>query len=261
MIWTRSLVITGVALAAALVVVPPTAGAAEYHHVHLVATNAVEAAQWYTKHMGCVDFGREGACRVGQVQILFFERESKGGSVGTGVDHIGFSFRDLEDKMAAWKASDIKVLNDIREIDGLFKLAFVEDPWGTKIEVVEDHEDLGFHHIHLRSLDPDGTMAWYQNVFGGEPDQMKGRINGLRYGRVWLLVSRHQQGELQGTQGRAVDHLGWSFADLDEAAVDIKSKGIEFQLEPRPYTNPLGQEMKISFIEGPDGVRIEVVQP
>ena len=32
-------------------------------------------------------------------------------------------------------------------------------------------------------------------------------------------------------------------------------------MEPRPYTNVLGQDMKISFIMGPDDVRIEVVQP
>ena len=258
---TRSASVTGLALATALVALPMTARAADYHHVHLVAADAVEAAEWYIEYMGCEDFGRDGACRVGHVQIIFFEREVQGGSVGTGVDHIGFSFHDLEGKMAAWKAADVKVLNDIREIDGLFKLAFVEDPWGTKIEVVEDHEDLGFHHIHLRSPDPDSTLAWYQNIFGGESDRMKDRIGGLRYGRVWLLVSRHQEGSLDPTQGRAVDHLGWSFADLDAAAVEIKGKGIEFQLEPRPYTNPLGQKMKISFIEGPDGVRIEVVQP
>ena len=32
-------------------------------------------------------------------------------------------------------------------------------------------------------------------------------------------------------------------------------------MEPRPYTNPLGQEMQISFVMGPDDVFIEIVQP
>ena len=98
--------------------------------------------------------------------------------------------------MTAWKAANLNVLEDIREVDGLFKLAFVEDPWGTKIEVVEDHEDLGFHHLHLRSPDPEQTLAWYQNIFGGEFDQMKGRLDGVRYGRVWLLVSQPREGSL-----------------------------------------------------------------
>ena len=147
-----------------------------------------------------------------------------------------------------------------RAIDGLFKLAFVEDPWGTKIEVVEDTEWLGFHHLHLRSTDPAAALDWYENIFEGERDSLKGRIAGLRYGTVWLLISRHE-GELAPTEGRAFDHLGWQFPDLRAAAEEIKGKGVEFNLEPRPFTNPLGQDMLISFVTGPDGVRIEIVQP
>ena len=175
-----------------------------------------------------------GACQVGDVQIIFFERDVQGGSVGSSVDHIGFSFRDLGTRMTGWKAAGLNVLEDVREIEGLFKLAFIEDPWGTKIEVVEDLEDLGFHHIHLRSQNPEETLAWYHNIFGGETDRMKGRINGVRYGRIWLLASRHTKGSLEPTQGRTIDHLGWGFADLDAAAVEIRSKGIEFQMDPRP---------------------------
>ena len=74
-------------------------------------------------------------------------------------------------------------------------------------------------------------------------------------------MSRHEEGELAATQGRAIDHLGWQFPDLRAAAEEIKGKGVEFQLEPRPFTNPLGQDMLISFVIGPDGVRIEIVQP
>ena len=43
---------------------------------------------------------------------------------------------------------------------------------------------------------------------------------------------------------------------LDAAAVDLKAKGVKFTMEPRPFRN-----LKIAFIEGPDGVSIELVQP
>ncbi len=245
----------------AMVGLPATAHAADYHHIHLIATDAAEAKQWYMEHMDCTDFGRANACAAGDTQIIFFERDVDGPSVGTGADHLGFSFRDLDAKMRSYEAAGVKILNPIRDVDGLFKLAFVEDPWGTKIEVVEDREWLGFHHLHLRSSDPESALAWYENIFGGERDSLKGRIAGLRYGTVWLLVSRHEEGELAATQGRAIDHLGWQFPDLRAAAEEIKGKGVEFQLEPRPFTNPLGQDMLISFVVGPDGVRIEIVQP
>ena len=244
--------------------VPATAAAADYHHMHLTAPDAKAAAAWYIEHMGCEDFGREGACAIGDTQFIWFEREPTDVSVGTGVNHIGFSFLDLAAKMAGWQAAGLDIENadePIRDIDGLFKLAFLSDPWGTRIEVVEDHEYLGFHHIHLSSPDPDGALAWYENIFGGERESLKGRLDGLRYGGTWLLVSRLREGTLAATQGRAIDHLGWGFPDLAAAAVEIKGKGVDFQLEPRDYTDPLGRAMKISFVLGPDDVRIEIVQP
>ena len=36
-----------------------------------------------------------------------------------------------------------------RDVPGLFKIAFIFDPWGTRIELAEDPDYLGFHHIHL----------------------------------------------------------------------------------------------------------------
>ena len=253
-----------VIVTAAVAATPTSAHAADYHHIHLVAPDAKEAAAWYIEHMGCEDFGREGACAVGTTQFIWFEREATGPTVGSGVNHIGFSFEDLEAKMTGWQAAGLNIENPgepIRDVSGLFKLAFLSDPWGTRIEVVEDHEYLGVHHIHLSSPDPDGTLAWYEDIFGGERDSLKGRIGGLRYGGVWLLVSQLREGTLAATQGRALDHLGWGFPNLDAAAAEIKAKGVEFQLEPRPFTNPLGQDMRISFVVGPDDVRIEIVQP
>jgi len=247
--------LTGLLATAALSGTPDAARAADYDHVHLTAPDAKAAVEWYVEHMGCELMGRDDACLVGDVQITFFEREPTAGSVGSGVDHIGFSFEDLETRIAGWKAAGLTVLRDIRDVEGLFKLAFLEDPWGTKIEVVEDHETLGFHHIHLKSPNPTETLAWYRDTFGGEDAQMKGRLPGARFGSVWLLASPLREGELAATRGRSLDHLGFRYPDLDAAAAAIEEKGIDFTMEPRPYTNPLGEEMKISFLVAGIGLR------
>lgn len=239
------------------------ANAEVYHHVHHRSPDAVAAAQWYMDHMDCEDYGREGACMVDNVQILFYTDgvEPTGPSVGTGMDHIGFSFPDLEAKMAGWRAAGVNVLEDIREVEGLFKLSFVEDPWGTKIEVVEDHQWPGFHHIHLRSNDPAKTLAWYEDLFGGVPDKMKGRLTGLRYNDgLWLLVGQQRDGELAPTAGRAFDHLGWGVDDMDAFVAMLQSKGIELDDGPRAVTNAVGQDLIIAFVISPEGVRIEIVE-
>jgi hypothetical protein len=41
--------------------------------------------------------------------------------------------------------------------------------------------------------------------------------------------------------------------------VTMKQKGVQFQQEPHPITSP--SSAKISFVAGPDSVRIEVVEP
>ena len=80
-------------------------------------------------------------------------------------------------------------------------------------------------------------------------------LDALKYGSVWLLVQGSGKAELAPTEGRAVDHLGWGFADLEKEAVRLKEMGVNFTLEPMKY-----RDFKIAFIDGPDGVRIELVQ-
>ena len=229
---------------------------APYDHMHLTATDPAEAAEWYIKYMGGEPMEAKGRAAFGSTIVIFFKKDAGfPGSEGSSVDHIGFSFTDLPAKMEDFEAAGIKITSEVREVPGKFKFAFIEDPWGTKIEVMEDEETLGFHHIHLSSAEPAKTLDWYENVFGGERTKYKGMLDALRYGTVWLLAQNSRGAEVAPTQGRAIDHLGWGFADLDAAAVVLKSKGVNFTMEPRPF-----RDLKIAFIEGPDGVRIELVQ-
>ena len=233
---------------------PVVAADAPYHHLHLTATDATEAATWYAKHMGGESSGQ--VVDYDGVLVVFFVKEDFPGSDGSAVDHIGFSFPDLAAKMSSFEAAGVKILSEVVDVQGKFKFAFVEDPWGTKIEVMEDPNQVGFHHIHLKSADPDATFDWYEAAFGGARERFAGMLPALRYGSVWLLIQNSRGAEVAATTGRAIDHLGWSFPDLDAAAVDLKAKGVKFTMEPRPYSN-----LRIAFIEGPDGVSIELVQP
>src|SRR6185295_12979119 len=116
---------------------------------------------------------------------------------------LGFSFADLDAKMKEFEAAGIKIVTPVRDVPGLFKLGFVEDPWGTRIEVVQDPEKLGLHHVHLRSPDPAGILAWYVDKFGGSLSKMKGRLDGINYGGVWMLAL---QGPATPSAGHSIDH-------------------------------------------------------
>lgn len=229
--------------------------AADWHHMHLLAPDPGEAAAWYAdvfggepQKFGPVDFVPYGKT------LLMFMRGPEGfkGSDGSSVDHISFAVDDADAAVKAYEEKGIKVLAQPRAI-GDIKFFFIEDPWGTKIEVIQDPGTSGFHHVHLHTPDPDATLAWYAKAFGGEVTKFKGFLPAIKYGDMWVLAQKSEAKE--PTIGRAADHLGWSFPDLDAAAEKLKADGVTFTMDPRPFGTA-----KIAFIEGPDGVRIELVE-
>ncbi len=247
-------------LALAALVLSPLAWTADfpYDHMHLIATDPDAAVAWYAEHMDGETVEAKGRLRFGSTYVIFFKRDPGfEGSEGSSVDHIGFSFPDLDAKMKSFEAAGIKILAKPIEVPGKFKFAFIEDPWGTKIEVMEDPETLGFHHIHLKGPEPEKTLDWYQDAFGGERTKYKGMLDALNYGGVWLLAQPTKV-HMAPTKDRAIDHLGWGVKDMDADAKLLKEKGVKFTMEPRPFNPEIA--VAIAFVEGPGGVRIELVQ-
>src|SRR3989442_2392542 len=160
-------------------------------HIHLNVPDQAKGVEWYQKYFGGQPM-TEAPDRLmfGDTRLIFLRNEKGQPSTGSALDHIGFSVTDLDAKMKALEAAGIKVVSPVREVAGLFKLAFIEDPWGTRIEVVQDPEKLGLHHVHLRSPDPAGMLAWYVDKFGGSLSKLKGRLDGINYGGVWMLAQQ-----------------------------------------------------------------------
>ena len=253
----------------AIIAAPAQTLAADYHHVHITASSPSEGVRWYNRYLDCEPVAdRPDAANCDGVELIFVVQPTMGSTQGTGVNHIGFSYPDLTAKMAELegvgvRGSGVRLQrfpdgSTLRDIPGLFKIGFIFDPWGTRIEMVEDHETLGFHHVHLSASDPTGTLAWYEAVLGGEPASLKGRIDGLRFGDIWVLASQHE-GIPATTQGRAIDHIGFVVADLDTAAADIRQEGAEFSQEPMVPANGRTSAQQ-AFLIGPDNVRLEVVE-
>jgi catechol 2,3-dioxygenase-like lactoylglutathione lyase family enzyme len=251
-----------VSLALAVFVLVPTAASsnasgANFHHVHLNAPDPAAAARWYVENFDgqTTKVGIFQAVGYGKVSILFFKGKENGPpSKGSAVDHIGFSYKDIEAKLKTLAAANVEIVSPIQQ-EGPIKYAFVKDPWGTLIEVVQDPEIEGFHHVHLATTDPRSTLQWYTDAFGGEVTRFAGLIPGVRYGDVWVLVKKVNEAPAP-TKGRAIDHISWGFSDLDAAATDLKSKGVKFDSGPYTFGNA-----KIGFVRDPNGVLIELVGP
>jgi catechol 2,3-dioxygenase-like lactoylglutathione lyase family enzyme len=253
---------------AALAMIPGLASAADYQYVHLAVPSPPEAVRWYVQQMECQAIaGRGDAVDCGKVEIVFEVLPTVGASPGTGIDHIAFSYADVEARMAELERVGVSGRgvrlqrfeggSTLENSPGLFTHGFIFDPWGTRIEILEDLENLGFHHVHLSSTDPGATLDWYQDAFGGERSRLKGQLDGLLFDDVWLLVSNHPEGTPAPTEGRAIDHLGFLVSDVDEARSGLSRNGIEFEREPETGRTAARR----AFVAGPDNVTLAVVEP
>ena len=55
---------------------------------------------------------------------------------------------------------------------------------------MQDTELIGFHHVHLSVSDPAAALKWFHDHLGGEPAKLRGILDGVRYGPIWLFASR-----------------------------------------------------------------------
>ena len=236
-----------------------------YDHIHLNVPDPAVASVWYEKNIPGGRRITEAPDRImyGSTRLMFLRNATAKPSAGSAIDHIGFSVADLDAKMKEWEAAGIKVTSPVRDVPKLFKLAFLEDPWGTRIEVVQDPELLGLRHVHLRNPNPDEAYAWLLDKFGGKRQQLKGMLDAVRYdydgfSSVWVLVTK---GEAEPSIGHAIDHIGWRSVGPLAATIDsLRAKKVEVTSEPRPLNLPNGPSINFSYVAGPAGARIELVE-
>lgn len=235
-----------------------------YDHVHLNVPNPAEAANWYEKTFGGKRI-TEAPDRLmyGSTRFMFLRLATAQPSAGSAIDHLGFSVPDIDAKFKEFEAAGVKITTPVRDLPGVFKLGFIEDPWGTRIEVVQDPELLGLHHIHLRGPNPEEVFTWLLQKFGGERTQLKGRLDAVRYraagfSDMWILV---QRGDATPSEGKAIDHIGWrSTGPLADTMNGLKAKGVTVTTEPRPLPLPNGPTIHFSYVAGPAGAKIELVE-
>jgi catechol 2,3-dioxygenase-like lactoylglutathione lyase family enzyme len=235
---------------------PITAHAGGFAGVQINVPDPQAAAQWYATHLGgrITTAGAAAAVAFGKVTISFAKTDATiGESRGSGIDHLGFSYENLDAAMQKFARAGVRIVSGI-EKDGPVRYAFIHDPWSTLIEVVEDPEIQGFHHIHLVTKDPKLTLRWYQDVFGGKFDRFAGLIGGIRYGKTWILVKGTRQPPLP-TKGRAIDHVSWPVDDFAAQVQRLRAQRAVIEAEPREAATARSR-----FAVGPDGVRLEIVR-
>jgi len=226
-------------------------------HIHLAAPDQAKAVAWYHTHFGAA-LTPEGTDRamLGQTRLIFQKSEMPKPSQGSVLGLIGFSVADVDATVKSLQSDGGRVVMMPMMMRGM-KMADVADPWGTLIEVVQDPGKVGLHHIELVATDPSAMLAWFGDTFGGKVSKTPDGRDGISYGGVWLVARR---GDGEPSAGHAIDHIGFRPMNVDSSVSAMKARNVKVTTEPRPLVLPSGTAMRLAFIEGPAGVRIELVQ-
>lgn len=266
---------------------------AHFHHMHLNTTDPAPAIDFYTSRFDCQKgrfAGLVDAVWAQKSWILFSKVSTPPAwSLNTAIWHMGWGAEDMKaeyERQLKIGTKFFEPLTDISDIGGnpnakpgSFYYAYVQSPDNALIELnTARHHQFG--HLHLFSADPVAAGNWYKKYFGakllGSRSEVRmyrghqiGPSASLMMDNVNIIIfpveyskhayAEHWKGktEIESTKGKVFDHVGFSFDNLAEAVEKLRKDGVKVTDEIRSIA---GGKVKFAFIEGPDKIRIELVE-
>jgi catechol 2,3-dioxygenase-like lactoylglutathione lyase family enzyme len=245
-----------------------------YGHHHFNVTSIDEHKKFWTTLGGTpVKIGTSPAEVIKFPNVLVFltSRKPTGGTKGTTVNHVGFSVPNIRQAVDKVKAAgypmvtraEIPATQDVKDdlayiANQKTSIAFVMGPDETKVELVENKAltmPVALHHIHFAAPQVDDMKAWYVKIFGAKPG-VRGSFQAADLPGVNLTYSPSPD-PVVGTQGRALDHIGFEVKDLETFCKTLEAMGVKIE---RPYTKVAALNIAIAFIRDPWGSYIELTE-
>ena len=277
---------------------PMAAPVAHFHHLHLNATDPQAAISFYTSKLESEKRKFAGAMDGvwSHKSWLLFTKVNAAPSaeVTSAIWHMGWGGgENMQETYQKQVASGTKFQTPITDIsdqcdgkagNGRFFFSYIDGPDHALIELNTTPANITyFDHVHLLSEDPIAAAEWYVKEFGlrrRSPDPPSrearyrcGRQTGpsvaLMMDDVSIIIypvgnakaafpdAWKGRDSLESSQGHAIDHLGFSVENLDQTLERLKGDGVKVMGEQRSL---FGGKLKFAFIEGPDHIRIEVLE-
>ena len=182
---------------------------------------------------------------------------ANGGTVGSVVNHVGFTVPNTQAAVAKWKAAGVNVLPGG---NGRTDQAFVETPDGVRIEILENKDQkfpIQSQHVHFNIPESEipKIQAWYSAWFGAVPGKRGANIAADLPG-INLSFSKAMDDKPQATtKGRTLDHIGFDVKNLEAFLKRYEAAGGKID---RPYTKNAQNNSALAFIYDPWGTYIEL---
>ncbi len=121
----------------------------------------------------------------------------------------------------------------------------------------------GLDHLHFLCGDVEKSVKFFEDVFGGKVEA-RGELRGFPMIRmdvkgvfINVMGADPKSAALEvGKGSRGLDHFGFKVKDLEKTVEELKKKGAK--ISAGPGVTPAG--VKFAFVDGPEGIRIELVE-
>lgn len=247
-----------------------------YGHHHLNTTNMAAQKKFFVETLGgkVVTIGTNSTEIIEFPNVLIFFRTAQaptGGTRGTTVNHIGFSVPNLRVVVDKVKANGFSMITNTespgREVKddiagplqpGGASIAFALGPDDVKVEFVEVKQQtipMALHHVHFFNPKNTDMQAWYVKTFGAKP-RNGGAFPAGDLPGVALNFSPSAD-PVTGTQGRALDHIGFEVKNLEAFCKELEAGGVKLAV---PYRQVPALGIAIAFFTDPWGTYIELTE-
>ncbi len=252
-------------------------GAIVYGHHHLNVTSVDEHRKFWVDALGGVSTKIGNNTEIIKFpNALLFMRAQKptAGTKGSTVDHIGFSVKDLRQVVGRIKAGGFKLVTaaeappniTVKDDIGVVAagpvsgIAYALGPDDVKVELVEmkgQSAPIMSHHIHFAGPQKD-MQAWYMKTFGATEIASANPAAFVSAGLPGVVLNfSPASAQVSGTQGRALDHIGFEVKNLEAFTKKLESQGIKLAV---PYRQVPALGIAIAFITDPWGTYIELTE-
>lgn len=261
---------------------------ARFHHVHLNVKSAEESIKFYTKFFGGLEIkfhDKSPAIFTERSFILFTEvtEPPRTGPV-TALSHIGWATTDGPATFEWLKKQGAEFQTEIGRLGADYGM-YIFGPDRELVEVWTGSKNHRFDHVHLWATDAEVMFKWFEEHLGfagrlmpkrnfQHPENimairmsfmMVDNVNMVIFERpefesVWFPGSNYKTEDapekFEPTKGYVIDHLAFSYPDIDPVFKRMKESGVEIVEEIA--TRPEGHTS--FFVLAPDDILIEIVK-
>jgi catechol 2,3-dioxygenase-like lactoylglutathione lyase family enzyme len=253
-------------------------GPVVYGHHHFNTTDMAAQKRFYVETLSgtAKTIGTNNLEVITFPNVFLFFRPMQaptGGTIGSTVNHIGFSVPDLKPVVAKLKAAGytmitrdsvaatVNVVDDIAAASPTTNIAFVLGPEDVKVELVEvkaQPAPIQLHHVHFFGERSAEMQAWYAKTFGAAAaQQVPGQVFMTAQLPGVTLSFSPSPAPTAGTTGRALDHIGFEVKNLEAFTKKLEADGIPLTVT---YRTIPALNLAIAFIQDPWGTNIELTE-